>query len=180
MFIKKRAQEEMVGFVLIVVLVAIIFLVFIGITVRQSSRSTPPESIETSQFLDALLETGTNCAIDYEPKYSNIGVLISNCNDGRKCTSGKTACDILSNYTLIPLLDASWPTGPDRLITGYEFKIISETGTGPTAIRKTLFTTKQGIACVHPATQLGTDKPLPGKITVSFYICEDLTKKSTA
>jgi len=50
----KKAQEEMVGFVLIVVLVAIIAVIFLGITLRKPSNKIGQESERLSSFLSAV------------------------------------------------------------------------------------------------------------------------------
>ena len=76
MRINKKGQEEIVGFVLVIVLVAVIFLIFVGIFVRQDSNSTRQESIEVYQFLDSFMQQTSECAIGFEPAYSNVGELI--------------------------------------------------------------------------------------------------------
>ncbi|MBS3071642.1 hypothetical protein J4408_01490 [Candidatus Pacearchaeota archaeon] len=121
MRINKKGQEEIVGFVLVIVLVAVIFLIFVGIFVRQDSNSTRQESIEVYQFLDSFMQHTSECAIGFEPAYSNVGELIQQCYSNSECTTGKSACSIL-NDTLEEILDLSWNVGEDRPIKGYIFE----------------------------------------------------------
>jgi len=119
--INKKGQEEITGFVLVVVLVAVILVVFLGITLR-GDKGSGRESLDVSQFLDAMMEYTTNCALQYEPAYSELDELFKECysNPDKKCTSGKGVCDEVKNLTN-EMLDAGWPIGKDRPIKGVEF-----------------------------------------------------------
>lgn len=114
----KKGQEEIVGFVLIVVLVAVIFLVFLGLMIRREAPATTKDSRDVFQFLESLSEYTTDCAISSVPAYSNIGGLIKECYDKAQCTSGNSACDVL-NRTLREAIEASWKVGPSRPVKGY-------------------------------------------------------------
>ncbi len=118
---KRRGQEEIVGFVLIVVLVAIIFLVFLGISIRQPS-DLQKESRDVYQFLESMVEYTSACAISHEPVFSSIGKLIRECYEspGTTCTNNEKACDVLES-DLRNILSVSWKIGPDRPIKGYIF-----------------------------------------------------------
>lgn len=118
----KKGQEEMVGFVLIVVLVAIIFLVFIGINVRKAGKEDITQSTEVSQFLDSVMMFTTGCATAYEPAYSNVGELILDCRENKQCTNGESACDYLKK-TIDELInsDPKFQIGQDRPVKGYKF-----------------------------------------------------------
>tara|TARA_Y100000034_G_C6772813_1_gene344848 strand:+ start:291 stop:803 length:513 start_codon:yes stop_codon:yes gene_type:complete len=125
--LKKRGQEELVGFVLIVILVAVIFLVFLGIFFRQGNTSEQ-ESTEVFQFLESLNEYTTDCAIGYVPDYSNVGELIQECHEARLCTNGKTACEAL-NETVRSALEVGWDIGEGKYRNGYEFGVVYESET---------------------------------------------------
>jgi len=118
---RRRGQEEIVGFVLIVLLVAIIFLVFLGISLRQ-----PPdlqkESRDVFQFLESMIEYTSACAISFEPAFSSVGELIRECYESPEttCTSNENVCDVLES-NLRDILGASWKIGPDRPIKAYIF-----------------------------------------------------------
>jgi hypothetical protein len=120
--ISRRAQEEIVGFVLVILLVSVVFLVFLGISFRSDS-SVGQESIEIYQFLESVMEHTSECAIGFEPDFSSLGELLEECNEGRRCVNGKDACDVL-NESLRSVLDASWNIGPEATIKGYEFSSV--------------------------------------------------------
>jgi len=56
----KKAQEEMVGFALIIIVVAVILLVFLSIGLRKDGREDV-ESYEVASFIQSLLQYHTSC-----------------------------------------------------------------------------------------------------------------------
>jgi hypothetical protein len=132
----KKAQEEMTGFVLVVIIMAVIFLVFVGIMIRKPSSVSTQESRDIQQFLESTMEVTSSCAFGYEPAYASIGDLLRRCNEGSSiCTSGKNPCEVL-NESLSGILDSAYPVGSDRPEKGYDFKITyqenSSSGVGET------------------------------------------------
>ena len=118
----RKGQEEIVGFVLIVVIVAVIFLVLLGIFIRRDG-GLETENKEISQFLGSMGQSTSGCAIGYEPNYLKLGSLIESCYSGELCLSGKKACDVLETE-LRNVLDASWQVG-EGPIKGYELKAVN-------------------------------------------------------
>lgn len=116
----KRSQEEMVGFALIIIIVAVIIIVFLGFSLR-SSRKETIESYEAESFIQASLQFTTDCRDYFEPV--SIQKLIFDCYEKEQCTDGKETCDVL-NSTLTEMLEESWKIGEDAPVKGYEFKII--------------------------------------------------------
>jgi hypothetical protein len=116
----RRAQEEMVGFVLIVVIVAIIFIIFLAIFLRRGAHASAKESADVYQFLQGAMEYTTECAVSYEPAFSSLGELIKDCYSGATCTSGKSACAVL-NQTVANIVESGWRIGPERPFRGYIF-----------------------------------------------------------
>jgi len=133
----KRAQEEMVGFVLIILVVAVIFLVILGIYARKPGDIEPRTSGEIYYFLESVMETTSPCALGYVPNYIKISDLLEKCledieNRGNtECISGEKVCDV-ANTTLMQILDESWSVGPKHSVKGYIFesKIKSSSGKG--------------------------------------------------
>lgn len=117
---RKKAQEEIVGFVLIVVIVAVIFLVFLAISLRRTGSATEKDSRDVFQFLESMTSYTTDCAVSYEPAFSDIGDLARECYSSSNCVSGKTACQVL-NRTLQEVIESSWKVGKDRPVKGYIF-----------------------------------------------------------
>ncbi|MFH0808493.1 MAG: hypothetical protein V1888_02655 [archaeon] len=91
----KEGQQEIVGFVLIVVLVMVGLMVFLIISVRDSGEVV--ESVGVSNMLDVLMSVTTDCAIVYEPDYDNLEDLFKSCFKGDSCGNlERTACDYLN------------------------------------------------------------------------------------
>jgi len=119
---KKRAQEEMVGFALIIILVAVIFLVFLGFSLRNQEKKNV-ESYEVESFLQSLLQYTTKCENNVERL--SIRKLISSCYAKEKCLDERNSCDVLKS-DLTGILDESWKIGEDRPVKGYELEIITD------------------------------------------------------
>lgn len=120
----KKGQEEMVGFAIIIILVAVILLVFLGISLR-NSKEDYTKSYEAQSFVQAVLQYNTDCAKTYEPNYLSIQKLISECNDKKNCLDGRDSCEVLES-TLEDILEKSWKIEQEGFIKGYELKIISD------------------------------------------------------
>jgi hypothetical protein len=116
----KKAQNEIVGFVLIVLLVMIIGLVFFIIMVRKPV--TQDTSIEVENLLNALTKQTTGCAIVFEPDYDNLGDLIKSCYERQDCANlGMGSCEYLEKE-MQTSLDNIFRTQGN--IQGYELKIV--------------------------------------------------------
>ncbi len=90
-----KGQQEMVGFVLIVVLVVVGLMVFLVISLRDGPDES--DSLETSHILSALMKYTTDCAIVYEPDYDAVEDLFKSCYEGDRCSNlGVSACDYLN------------------------------------------------------------------------------------
>ena len=116
--LKNKAQEEMVGFVLILIVVAVIILVFLSISLRKPRDVV--ESYEVESFLQALSQHVSNCSINYASNKVEIKDLIEECFQGSLCLNGKTACEEL-NSTLSILIQNSWQISEDRPNKAYVF-----------------------------------------------------------
>ena len=117
----KRGQEEIVGFVVIVVLVVVIALIFLGISLRNDSNQVK-ESKDVRRFVDSALLYTSDCAFGYEPNYASLKDLITSCyrDPEKSCLDNRDVCLAL-NQTLNAMLDTSWNVGSDAKVNGYEF-----------------------------------------------------------
>lgn len=121
---RKKAQEEMVGFVLIVVLVAVIGVVILGISLRKQDTTAVQESEELNSFLSSISHFTTDCQTS-ELKYRTVGNLIVDCYEAEQCLDGKLTCKVLED-TLKNLLDHStYVVSKQSDIVYYELKIYS-------------------------------------------------------
>ncbi len=118
----KKAQEEMVGFGLIIIIVAVILLVFLGFSLRNQQKESV-EDYEINSFIQAFLQYTTDCEDNLE--YLSIQKLIFDCKNSEKCLDGRDSCEVL-NSTLIEIIEESWEVGEDRPIKGYELRISSD------------------------------------------------------
>lgn len=117
----KRAQEEMIGFALIIIIVAVILLIFLAISLNKSKEEFLGPN-EVDSFIQATLSYTTSCAEDPGDYYS-IQKLITECvNYESICLDGRETCDVL-NSTLKGMLDESWKINENTHIKGYEFFI---------------------------------------------------------
>ena len=166
--IGRKGQEEITGFVLVVVLVAVILVVFLGITLR-GDKSNSQESLDVSHFLDSMMEYTTDCALQYEPAYSELDELFSECysNSDKKCTSGKGICEQAKNISL-EILDASWPTGANRPVKGIVFNSDYEINNSVIA---NVIKIERGNCSSSVIGAEHFSANLPGNIVTSLKIC---------
>jgi len=104
----KKGQQEIVGFVLIVVLVVVGLMVFLIISLRDSPEQE--KSVEVGNMLDAIMKHTTECAVVYEPDYDSFEDLFKSCHQGDQCSNlGLSACDYL-NESLRAVLEGMFAT----------------------------------------------------------------------
>ncbi len=126
----KKGQQEMIGFVLIVVLVMVAIMIFIVISVRKTPEDR--QSLEIENMLSVMMKQTTGCAIVFEPEYDNVEDLIKSCYLDKKCENlNKPSCDYL-NETLSGIIGDLGQT--DNSIGAYELSVLNE-AEGSAAIR---------------------------------------------
>lgn len=146
---KKKAQEEIIGFVMIILIVSVIFLIFIGVSMRRSGNEEPAKSKDIYQFLESVMKTTSECTISYGINYLNVGELVQKCyqdSDARistKCTSGKNLCSVL-NETLTNMFEVSWQVSPEAIIKGYEFTSTHSQNSSQKTGQRAFVTLKKG------------------------------------
>lgn len=110
MKISKKAQEEMVGFALIIIVVAIILVIFIGFSLKTQEKEAV-ESYEVDSFIQSFLQYTTNCTDNLQAL--PMQRIIFYCERGEKCLDGRDTCDVL-NSEMKNILSQSWKTGNER------------------------------------------------------------------
>lgn len=118
---KKNAQEEMVGFALIVIIIAVILIIFLGFSLRKPQKEAV-EDYEVNSFIQAVLQYTTDCRDNLE--YLSVQKLIFNCNNEEICLDERDTCEVL-NSTLNEIIKESWKIEGDRPVKGYELSILS-------------------------------------------------------
>lgn len=119
-----RGQEEMVGFGLIIIIVAIILVIFLGFTLNKP----PKESLtsgEVENFLNAVLSYTTECRDERNIEFLSIRKLIIECSNGLSCYDKQDSCEMLKN-DLKEITEKSWDMTRYK---GYEMKVITQNKT---------------------------------------------------
>lgn len=120
MRVNRKGQEEMVGFGVILILVAVIFIIFIASYIRNSESSD--EDYEANSFIQALLQYTTNCE---EENLNNLSIqkLIGKCQEQEKCYyRNMDPCKLL-NSTVRSIVRDSWKIGSKNQYKGYSLII---------------------------------------------------------
>ena len=119
--INKSAQEEMVGFALIVIIVAVILVILLAFWLR-SPRGQGVESYEVESFIQSSLQLTTDCRDSF--RFLSVQNLIFECNDRQTCSDGRNSCQVLE-AVLREIIEESWKTGENRPLKGYSLNITS-------------------------------------------------------
>ena len=118
----KRAQEEIVGFALIIIIVSIVIVSFLAFSLSKPQKDMV-ESYEVQSFIQSVLQYTTDCEETYyDLEYFSVQDLIFECLEENTCNNEIDSCVVL-NTTLQEILDVSWDVGADFPTKGYELKI---------------------------------------------------------
>lgn len=119
--INKKSQEEIAGFALIIVVVAVILVIFLGFAIRKPAVEI--QSSEAESFVQAFLSYTSECSKAYETDYLSIRQLIEACSRNEICLNEKDTCEIL-NSTVKDLIKESWNIGKTSFVKGYNLEVI--------------------------------------------------------
>jgi hypothetical protein len=119
----KKAQEEIVGFVVVVVLVVIALVIILGLFLNFNKYEQNLESLEIRQFLESYSVVSSECSQEYEPL--TMENLIIACKNEEFCDENKNSCEILEYETSF-MLNESFKIGKDAYIKSYEFSVTEE------------------------------------------------------
>ena len=122
--VPRKAQEEIVGFGMIIIIVAIILLIFLSISLKKPEKDLI-ESYEINSFIQSVLQYNTGCRDTSNLKYLSVKDLIFECYKQGKCYDETNTCGVL-NFTLNDILNKTWKTGEDYPYKGYNFNITLE------------------------------------------------------
>lgn len=112
-----KSQQEIVGFMIIVLMVVIAGVIFLGIYLRQDSPIEKKDA-EINNFLSSSRRYTSECYMNNEPNYRSMEDLMVDCynRDNRIiCPNSKTSCFVL-NETYDWMMRKLWPSGKDRPI----------------------------------------------------------------
>lgn len=119
----KKAQEEMVGFAMIIVIVVIALMFLLFLFLRGGERTVQSE--EVGNFLQSLLYYTTDCK-DARGNLSVQSLMIDCVRDSEDTCegTGKKVCEEL-NSTISDVLNETWDIELDPNIEGYHLEIFS-------------------------------------------------------
>ncbi|MGV8152115.1 MAG: hypothetical protein ACP5OG_03465 [Candidatus Nanoarchaeia archaeon] len=92
----KLAQQEIMGFILIVVIVSVIGIIALTLSIGKTQNVI--DSKEISSFLSASMYYTSDCALDYIPRYKALSDLAGACLDSNKiCLNENYSCSVLNS-----------------------------------------------------------------------------------
>ena len=124
LFNSKKAQEEIVGFVVILVIVSVIILVLLWFLLNNPSEAAV-ESFEIESFIQTALQYTTDCEGNLE--FLPIEELIISCENKEKCLDKKDSCFVLEE-TFKKIIDSSWIVNNQSAIKGYKLNVYVNEG----------------------------------------------------
>lgn len=117
----KKAQHEIAGFALIVVIVSVIGMIFLGLMFAKGDPVRRNDA-ETMDFLQSSMHHTTLCAKSYVPNYYNVQDLIKACYKGQDCHDLRSACKVL-NETYKEIIKHSFNVNEQGSVKAYELDI---------------------------------------------------------
>ena len=163
---RKRAQSEIVGFIVIVVIVVVIGLFLVIFYIKQEPIEYKSKTVEN--FLQASMLYTTDCVLSIEPV--NLRTLMKKCYDGVGCLDGRESCSVL-NETLTKIAKEGWKIGEDRPENAYFIEIYYEEGEDEERFEKKILSINEG-NCT--GSKKGAEYFLdhaPGTIVIEMKIC---------
>ena len=130
--LNKKGQEEVVGFSLVVIIVAVVGLLIFGIVIRSGGKANNLDNYEIKQFLDSSMHVSTECTLRSNIDYAIVNDLVRECykNPAKECfSSGNKVCDEL-NSSLNGIIKKGMQIGLDRPNKGFFMNISFESKEG--------------------------------------------------
>jgi len=117
-----RAQHEIAGFILIVLIVSVIGIVFLTIAFSKDTQSH--NSVEVSNLLESSMYYTTGCAMNYIPNYREMEDLIKECYKSgmSECYDGSDICHIVGT-DLKKILDEGLDISERSVNKAYKLEI---------------------------------------------------------
>ncbi len=164
---KRKGQEEIVGFVLIVVILAIALVIFLGIKLR-NPEPVQKDSEIIYQFIESSMEQTTECVVRQNGKNVAMNELIKECHSfDNNCLNGKSSCEV-AKETMDEMLKATWKVGDEYPYKGYE--VLAEYNTNSSASEE-IFLIKAGNCSNNYVGNSYFLPQFPGNIVVETKLC---------
>lgn len=114
-----RGQEEIIGFGIILLVIAVIFLVFLSFSNNKNNEENL-DDFKTTSFTKALMELTTTC--EKNSDFVSVKDLIFECGKKAECSNEEDSCGILEE-TIENSMSASWNVNANSSVKGYEIVI---------------------------------------------------------
>lgn len=147
--LSKKGQEEIAGFMIIVVIISIILLFFL-VFYLQSDKQTD-ESYEVASFLQSALSYTTNCEKGND--FLAMDELIVSCYREENCENEEYSCEVL-NKTLREIGDSSWPVDSEGKTKGYKIEITAGEVDMVSILKGNTTNTYKGSQQILPVTEV--------------------------
>ena len=118
----KKAQEEIIGFGIILVIIAIVAVILISISINKNSN-TSSEDFEITSFLKVLMEKSTLC--EKNGNLVPVKDLIFECGRRKSCENELNSCEVL-NETISEAMTDNWKIVNGSSTKGYLILIYYE------------------------------------------------------
>jgi len=131
---RKGGQQEIVGFVLIVVLVMVGLMVFLIISIQRPT--VEKNSVAVENLLNSVMMQTSECAPSFVPNYDDYEKLFSSCYRGKVCPNlDEPSCDYLERK-LIDLLETLVKT--EATVSAYQLDFVKKDDEGEVGIMQIL------------------------------------------
>jgi len=170
----KRSQQEIIGFVLIVVIVVVVGVIFLGISLRKD-RGIARDDAKISNFLSASMKYTTVCAKDSATDYRILSDVIIDTYKGRPCFDGRPAASVLEE-TYRNITDVIWRAGEAYPIKYYKLSIFYQSNLrDDTTADDPILVLESGNSSICPVRRAGQSIQdySPGVIITELEICRD-------
>jgi len=170
MNINKKAQEEMIGFGVIIALVAIVLLVLLFFSINTNDEGF--DSVRVGSFVQSVMDYTTSCQ-KYQGTYLDIGDLIYSCAKNETCVNnGNNSCKVL-NESLNEILNNTWNVGKEYPTKAYNFIIVAK---NESEYWEPVYSNEKGskenITMIKNANQSLPAKAGVGKVRIMFRVYE--------
>ena len=169
----KKAQEEMTGFAMIIIIVAIIGVILLAFMLRKSPGSNL-NSFEVQQFLDTAIKTQSSCTLELDNTPLRLADLIQACysNSANTCKSGRKVCASLGS-SFKDIIMEGWNINPNAPYTGFILDLYLEPSSNSSSV-PTYILNASGGSCNN--NYLGAESILPekdgaGNLITRLQIC---------
>jgi len=165
---KTKAQHEIAGFVVIIIIVSIVGLIFLSLSIGKGEVKKKT-SVEISDFLQASMYYTTECADSYIPNYEDMQDLIKSCYKNEKCLNDEMACEVL-NKTFSSLIKESFQVSEQSKNKAYILRIYYETDDLPD---EQILKIEEGVF-KNCSSETGASQAIfydPGQIKVELDFC---------